>query len=96
MLFQFFKKKSEQEADPVIKGHEEEAEVRREEDIETIRRMLEKEYPEAISAIEDYRKGYLTEEQLEIRFTREEIVMIHRECDERDREDKEIPTSGYS
>lgn len=95
MLFQFFKKKSEPEEDPVIKDQEEQTEVRREEDIETIRQNLEREYPEAVNAIEDYRKGYLTEEQLEIRFTREEIDMIHREREERDRTDKEAPTSGY-
>ena len=99
MIFQFFKKKPEPEPegdiDPFIQEHKEQTEVRRKEDIETIRQMLERQYPEAENAIEDYRKGYLTEEQLEIRFSREEIDMIHKEKEERDKEDKETPTSGY-
>lgn len=95
MLFQFFRKKSEPENDPVINEQEEQTEIRREEDIETIRQTLEREYPDAINAIEDYRKGYLTEEQLEIRFTREEVETIHVEREERDKADKEAPISGY-
>lgn len=95
MKFPFFwKKENIRENDPIIKEHAEQALLGRNHDLDAIRERLEKEYPSAESAIKDYRKGYVTEAQLALRFSREEIETIYVERDERDAEDAEIP-SGY-
>ncbi len=78
--------------DPVIKNHLQETISGFSEDQNSARDALVREYPSPESAIEDYRKGYVTEEQLRIRFTREEIDYIHNERLERDREDTALPT----
>jgi hypothetical protein len=83
------KKKDE---DPIIESHKEEADHAFDEDTDSIRDSLYRQYPSAESAIEDYRNGYITNEQLRLRFTQEEIELIYREKEERDRDDKEIPT----
>lgn len=95
MKFPFFwRKENRATSDPVIKEQAEQTIVGHNRDLDAIRERLEKEYPSAESAIEDYRKGYVTEAQLALRFSPEEIDTIHAERDERDREDAEIP-SGY-
>jgi hypothetical protein len=93
MLFQFFRKKAE--IDPVIEEQLEQTNVGREQDEEAIRERLEREYPTAVSAIEDYRKGYITEEHLKLRFSSDDIQMIHEESKRRNTDDKEPPASGY-
>lgn len=95
MKFPFFwKKKNKVNSDPVINGQVEQKTVGNSQDLNVIRERLEREYPSPESAIEDYRKGYVTEEHLILRFSSEEIEIIHTERDERDAEDAEIP-SGY-
>lgn len=93
MLFNFFKKKPT--VDPVIKEQLEQTYTRFADDLEAIQHRLKHEYPNAMSAIEDYRAGYLTDSQLEIRFSLEEIETIRVERDRRNEEDKELPTGGY-
>jgi len=87
-----FDRKKEESKDPIIRSHEREVERAFDEDLESIRERLRREYPSAESAIEDYRKGYVTDEQLSLRFTQEEIDLIYKEKEERDEADKEIPT----
>ena len=96
MKFPFFwrKENAVKNSDPVIKEQVEQTLVGHNHDLDAIRERLEREYPSAESAIEDYRKGYVTEVQLALRFSPEEIDTIHAERDERDAEDAEIP-SGY-
>ncbi len=95
MKFPFFwRKENTANNDPVINGQVEQTIVGNSQDLNAIRERLEREYPSPESAIEDYRKGYITEEHLILRFSSEEIEIIHTERDERDVEDAEIP-SGY-
>ncbi len=95
MKFPFFwKKENIQGDDLIIKEQAEQTLLGRNHDLDAIRERLEREYPSAESAIEDYRKEYVTEAQLALRFSPEEIDTIHAERDGRDREDAEIP-SGY-
>lgn len=97
MLFSFFKKKQEKppSVDPVVEAQMEQTYVRYTHDMDVVKDRLSREYTTAESAIEDYRKGYLTEEQLKLRFTKEEIDLIHSEQRERDRESKEPQTGSY-
>ncbi len=95
MKFPFFWRKETTRRDaPVIKEQAEQTRVGNNHDLDAILNRLKREYPSAESAIEDYRKGYVSEAQLALRFSPEEIETIHREKDERDAEDAEIP-SGY-
>jgi hypothetical protein len=89
-MWPFDKKKGKE--DPIMESHKEEATVAFNEDTDSIRDSLYRQYPSAESAIEDYRKGYISNEQLQLRFTAEEIELIYKEKEERDRDDKEIPT----
>lgn len=93
MLFNFFKKKKS--VDPVVEAQLEQTHVRFDKDIEVIQERLEREYPTAVSAIEDYRAGYLTEAQLQVRFSKEEIETIHTETVKRNEEEKESSSTGY-
>lgn len=95
MKFPFFwRKENVINRDPISKEQAEQTFVGRNHDLDAIRERLEREYPSAESAVEDYRKGYVSEAQLVLRFSPEEIDTIHAERDERDAEDAEIP-SGY-
>ncbi len=98
MLFNFFKKKESEETissvDPVIEEQVEQTAVRFEQDVDAIRDRLEKEYPSAQSAIEDFRKGYVTDVQLALCFTQDEIDTIHEEAEQRDIADSDETTLG--
>lgn len=58
--------------------------VRHNEDLISILLHMQGKYESPESAIEDYRKGYISEEYLVIRFTPEEVEFIHEESKERD------------
>lgn len=75
--------------DPIIKNHQDEARSGFSEDAQALVDKLRREYPSPESAIEDYRRGYVTEEQLKMRFTDEEMELVYREVKERDKEDEE-------
>lgn len=90
--FTGYNKSEAKNNDPVIAGHVNDTARTYDEDLESIKDRLIREYPSAESAIEDYRKGYITDEQLRLRFSQEEINLIHSEKEERDKEDTEIPT----
>lgn len=94
MLFNFFKKKEITKEDPVVEEQVMQTTVRFEQDVDAIRDRLEQEYPSAHSAIEDVRKGYLTEAQLQVRFTQDEIDMIREEVEKRDEDDQHQSTLG--
>lgn len=93
MIFNFFKKKKG--VDPVIEAQIEQTHVRFDKDIEVIEGRLRREYPTAVSVIEDYRAGYVTEAELEIRFSKEEIETIHVETVRRNEEEKDVSSTGY-
>ncbi len=93
MLFQFFRKKVP--TDPVIKEQLEQSDVSRKQDQEALYEGLLREYPSPESAIEDRRKGYLTEDQLRTRFSPEEIDYIHKECSDRDTTDSQASTNVF-
>jgi hypothetical protein len=81
--------------DPLIEEQVEQTVVRHNDDILSIRMKLEREYSSPETAIEDYRRGYLSEEYLAIRFTPDEIDFIHEKRDERDEEEKKDTTGTY-
>lgn len=89
MIFSFFKKKETEQVDLVIEEHIQQTHVRLDHDIESIRERFEAEYPSPESAVEDFRKGYVTEAELKMRFSDEEMDLVYREKKERDRENDE-------
>lgn len=94
-MWPFNKKENTPEVDandPIIKNHIQEAESGFLEDEDSIRDALMREYPSPESAIEDCRKGYVTEEQLRRRFTPEEMEYIHQACKLRDEDDTALPS----
>jgi hypothetical protein len=88
-----FSNKKEEDKDPVLQNHKRETASSYSEDEESVHDELTRQYPSPESAIEDVRKGYVTEEQLQKCFTQDEIDYIKKECKERDAEDSIIPTS---
>jgi hypothetical protein len=88
-----FNNKKDTTNDPVLKNHAQETLSSYAEDEESLRDRLKAQYPSPESAIEDYRKGYVTDEQLQKLFTGGEIEYIRKECEERDAEDTALPTS---
>jgi hypothetical protein len=84
----------EHSEDPIIESHEEEADVAFDEDLESIKTVLRATYPSPDSAIDDYRKGYISERKLRLRFTDEEMEYIFKEKEERDRDDSSWSSSS--
>lgn len=84
------------EDDPVVEDQIENFYIGQDADREALRSKLLREYSSPESAIEDYRRGYVTDEQLNVRFTPEEVAFIKEMKDERDRADSRIETGGYS
>jgi hypothetical protein len=84
----------EHNEDPIIEGHEEEADVAFDEDMESLKTVLMAKYPSPESAIEDYRKGYISERKLRMRFTPEEVKYIFEEKEERDRDGESWSSSN--
>jgi hypothetical protein len=85
--------KKEEEA-PLLKNHIEETVTGFTADEEAVKERLMREYPSPESAIESCRKGYISDVDLNLRFTPEEIDYIRKECDEREAEDSAMPTGG--
>jgi hypothetical protein len=90
-----FNTKKEEKEDPILENHNLETRRAYDDDLESTRDRLFREYPSAESAIEDYRRGYIGDDKLRLRFSQEEIDLIHSEQEERDQDDKEIPTGGF-
>ncbi len=85
---------TQHEDDPLLEEQIEQYHVGKEEDRGAIYDTLLRKYETAESAIEDYRKGYVTLHQLEIRFTKEEVDNILSTAERRNEEDSRMP-SGY-
>ncbi|MEN9338087.1 MAG: hypothetical protein RIQ41_401 [Candidatus Parcubacteria bacterium] len=85
---------TQHEDDPLLEEQIEQYHVGKEEDRDAIRDTLLRKYETKESAIEDYRKGYLTHHQLEIRFTQEEVEYIVSTAERRNEEDTHMP-SGF-
>lgn len=81
--------------DPVLEEQAEQTIVGREHDREAIRANLLRQYETPQSAIEDYCSGYLTDEQLEIRFSPEEVAFIREQKEDRDDDYLEVSSGGY-
>jgi hypothetical protein len=61
-------------------------------DEEAVKEKLRRKYPAPENAIEDYRKGYITDADLNICFDPGEIEYIRKECEDREAEDSAMPT----
>ena len=83
---------TQHEDDPLLEEQIEQYHVGRNADLNALRDRLVKEYPTPESAIEDYRKGYLSDANLNVRFTQEEADYIRRTKKERDEEDFTLPS----
>lgn len=84
----------EHKEDPIIEHHEEETDVAFDEDMESIKTVLMAKYPSPESAIDDYRKGYISERKLRMLFTQGEMEYIFKEKEERDRDGESWASSS--
>lgn len=83
---------NKEEEATLLKNHVEETVGSFAADEQAVKEKLERKYEAPENAIEDYRKGYITDADLKLCFTPEEIAFIHKECDEREEEDSAMPT----
>jgi hypothetical protein len=74
-------------ADDLINEAREEGEVGRERDLAELRDIIRRRYPTPISAVEDYRKGYVTDQEIDLAFSQEEAEFIRKMKEDRDRID---------
>lgn len=78
----------------LLKNHIDETVGRFSADANAVKEKLQRKYPAPENAIEDYRKGYITDADLNLCFDPGEIEYIRRECENREAEDSAMPTGG--
>lgn len=74
--------------DEIVQEHLETQAIEHEHEIDQLRDILMKRYPTPESAIEDVRNKELSDAQVKIRFSQEEIEYIYTEIQEREDEAK--------
>lgn len=74
--------------DTFIEEHIETEHVERDRELEQLRAVFLERYPTPHSAVDDVREGIVTIEELRVRFSEEEIVVIREDVTE----DREIPS----